>query len=82
MTSREVFEAWMENGATPLRRGTSEQYVNPYTSAAWAAWQAATAAERERCAKIAESMHPEDRPDDYAWAIRTEWSDDAIRKGE
>ena len=33
--------------------------------------EAAVAAERERCAKLCECMHEEDRPGDYAWAIRT-----------
>jgi len=28
------------------------------TSGEWAAWQAATMRERERCAKIAETVHP------------------------
>ncbi len=28
------------------------------TSGEWAAWQAATTAERDRCAKIAETVHP------------------------
>jgi hypothetical protein len=26
--------------------------------------------ERERCAKVCEDMHDEDRPSDYAWSIR------------
>ncbi len=30
----------------------------------------AVAAEREECAKVCEGMHDEDRPTDYAWAIR------------
>lgn len=34
-------------------------------------------AERERCAKVCERMDYEDGPDDYAWAIRTEWAADA-----
>ena len=40
-----------------------------------AAIDAAVAAERERCAKLCEGMHDEDRPGDYAWTIRTEWAD-------
>jgi len=28
------------------------------------------AKEREECAKVCEGMHDEDRPTDYAWAIR------------
>ena len=38
---------------------------------------AAVAAERERCAKLCEGMHVEDKPGDYAWTIRTEWADDS-----
>lgn len=30
----------------------------------------AVAKEREECAKVCEGMHDEDRPTDYAWAIR------------
>ena len=37
---------------------------------------AAVAAERERCAKLCEGMRDEDRPSDYAWAIRTDWADE------
>ena len=37
----------------------------------------AVAAERERCAKLCEGMHAEDKPADYAWTIRTEWAPDA-----
>ena len=32
--------------------------------------QLARADEREECAKVCEDMHDEDRPTDYAWAIR------------
>lgn len=50
-------------------------FSNPRNSA-WTALytdsqlQAAVAAERERCAKVAEGMHCEDVPHAYAWAIR------------
>lgn len=37
----------------------------------------AIATERERCAKLCEGMRAEDGPHAYAWAIRTEWADDA-----
>lgn len=37
----------------------------------------AVLAERERCAKLCEGMHDEDRPSDYAWTIRTEWAADS-----
>ena len=39
--------------------------------------RAAVAAERERCAKLCEGMHPEDGPHAYAWTIRTEWAADS-----
>ena len=38
---------------------------------AWRAWQAATAAERERCAKVADSMNTFGLPPDVGAAIRT-----------
>lgn len=34
---------------------------------------AAVAAEREACAQVCEGMHEEDRPGDYAYAIRARW---------
>jgi hypothetical protein len=43
-------------------------------AAAWFSPEAVRAAERERCAKLCEGMHPEDGPDTYAWAIRTGWA--------
>ena len=43
MTDREAFEAWDE-----AHRGEP-------TQTRWGAWQAATAAERERCAKVCEA---------------------------
>jgi hypothetical protein len=42
MTDREAFEAW------------ADRWGPTSTGSAWAAWQAATAAERERAAQIAE----------------------------
>jgi hypothetical protein len=35
------------------------------------------AAERERCAKLCESLHPDANPNDCAWTIRTEWAADS-----
>ena len=43
MTQREAFEAWYRSR-------------HPRYPAEWEAWQAATAAERERCAKICDFM--------------------------
>ena len=37
---------------------------------------AMVAAERERCARLCESMDFGETPSDYAWAIRTEWASD------
>ena len=70
MTDKEAFEAWA---------GKREKY---HTIREWdamhRAWQAATAAERERCAKVCESLGMTtsgiyERNQDCA---------DAIRKGE
>jgi hypothetical protein len=47
MTDREAFDAWLWNECIPgglTGRG----------AVAWQAWQAATAIERERCAKVCE----------------------------
>ena len=62
MTDRQAFEAWA---------GKRERA--PTTSAwdyAFRAWQAATAAERERCAKVADSMNTFGLPPDVAAEIR------------
>ena len=50
MTDREAFEAWAKEKGIPFHwdAGTQE-----YSLVAWQAWQAATAAERERCAMVA-----------------------------
>ena len=42
MTDREAFEAWHKSFITKQRGDATH----------WDAWQAATAAERERCAKV------------------------------
>jgi len=45
MTDKEAFEAW--HGGV---------YRGQHADIAWAAWQAATLAERERCAKVCEAV--------------------------
>ena len=56
---RPAFEAWItQDGAWPqaarlTRDGTAYAVLSTHT--AWGVWQAATAAERERCAAIAEA---------------------------
>ena len=68
MTSEEQFEArfWHLAGIPKI--------------AAWQAWQAATAAERERCAKVCESGI--NSTSSYRWESAVNWCADAIRKGE
>lgn len=76
MTDRDEFEAWV------IRDGG---YLNDADDAAKAArltasraWQAATAAERERCAKVCDAIA-------YEWRGANSQSvqcADAIRKGE
>ena len=53
MTDREAFEAWAKEKGIPFHwdAGTQE-----YSLVAWQAWQAATAAERERCAKACDAI--------------------------
>ena len=57
MTDREVFESWMksENPGTNFQKSDG-RYLYTAASLAWNAWQAATAAERERCAKVCEAI--------------------------
>ena len=56
--SREAFEAWggraFDADFSQFRNGA---YPDGMTDFAWDAWQAATKAERERCAKIVEAEH-------------------------
>ena len=56
---------------------SADKMPTPYThlmngTAVYTAEQMAEAVadERERCALLCERMHPEDKPSDYAWAIR------------
>ncbi len=67
MTDKEAFEAWFA--------ARWPEFAHPTTSA-FEIWQAATAAERERCAEICDGIGDGNR-----------WSDahscaDAIRRGE
>ncbi len=67
MTDKEAFEAWFQ--------ARWPEFAHPTTSA-FEIWQAATAAERERCAEICDGVGDGNR-----------WSDahscaDAIRRGE
>ena len=67
MTDKEAFEAWFQ--------ARWPEFAHPTTSA-FEIWQAATAAERERCAKVCDGIGDGNR-----------WSDahscaDAIRRGE
>jgi hypothetical protein len=53
MTDREAFDAWWDFPTKPQGRlFTTEQH-------AWQAWQAATSAERERCATVCETLGTE-----------------------
>jgi hypothetical protein len=85
MSEREAFEAWYCREYGRLGR-VDVGYVDSHTSTAWAAWQAATLAERERCAMVLElgafrlapsgkrinqiDRHIATVLDDYAAAIR------------
>ena len=53
MTDRKAFEAWAAEAG--YRSITSNGFDYPLGRALWKAWQAATAAERERCALVINS---------------------------
>lgn len=74
--SRSEFEAWFREGngeadkwLAPQARHRG-QYNDTTTDAMWDAWQASRTAALEKAAKVCEDMHDEDRPSDYAYAIR------------
>ena len=67
-----MIDHWMTTGllgANASFQRAAREYAEEYAAMA-------VAAERERCAKLCEGMHDEDRPSDYAWAIRTDWADE------
>ncbi|MBL8469682.1 hypothetical protein [Methyloversatilis discipulorum] len=71
--SREAFEAWMsDDGKNPraVERGADGSYLLLTAGPYWNVWQAALAWAYEDAARVCEGMHPEDRPGDYAYAIR------------
>ena len=85
MTDREAFEAFIT--APPFESSVSRfddrgawpgSYINYETDLAWKAWQAATAHERERCAKVCESLGMTTN----GIYERNQECADAIRKGE
>jgi len=49
---------------------TAESLPADYVEALAKLCALSVAKEREECAKVCEGMHDEDRPTDYAWAIR------------
>ena len=78
MTDREAFEAWHlvqfpKCPAMAQMKNPDGDYV--YIATEWAAWQAATATERERCAKVCE-----DYAEGSSYRIRPKLAE-AIRKG-
>ena len=77
--ARDAFELLMTDaGKWPraVERNSDGGYLLMQTASAWPIWCAAVAFERERCAKLCEGMHDEDRPSDYAWTIRTDFADE------
>lgn len=61
MTDREAFEAWATSDAggwhvsVPRHKDADGEYIDIDLRADFRTWQAATAAERERAAKVAET---------------------------
>jgi hypothetical protein len=61
---RQAFEAWAKGqgyarlstyGITARYGASPDDYIEPFLQIAWEAWQAATAAEREQCARVCEA---------------------------
>ena len=75
MDERKAFEAWArDNVGQPSFAGKHVRdgawsYNHNFMDAHWRAWQAATAAERERCAKAVDN-----------WMRREDMTGDDIRK--
>lgn len=76
--TRADFEVWFNSkrGAGMLSKlpPNTGGYEWVTTSEAWEVWQAATALERERCAKVCESLH-------YTDTSTAQNCADAIRQG-
>ena len=56
-------------GANASFQRAAREYAEEYAAMA-------VAAERERCARLCESMDFGETPENYAWTIRTEWASD------
>ena len=67
MDERKAFEAWATSADSPILAGMP--WDSEPVRYMWAAWQSATLAERERCAKVCD-RYTEGR-----------WLAEAIRKG-
>ena len=76
MNTREDFEAEVlkNKAAFQIRRVASGEYQNMLTQELWGLWQAATLAERERCALVCEALH-------YSENSTAQNCADAIRQG-
>lgn len=66
-TTRDEFEAWYACAAFDYER---DPIGSQRCGLQWEAWQASRRAALEEAAKACEAMHDEDRPGDYAYAIR------------
>ena len=77
MTDREAFEAHYKHLDLETDKDAwgRDKYKHQCIDAMWAGWQAATAAERERCAKVCE-----DYAEGSSYRIRPKLAE-AIRKG-
>lgn len=79
MTDRERFEEWANLSIGMIERSTEPGYTHQYedssTQIAWAAWDAATKAEREACAKVCDDIDDDQGGD----PIRAGVCADAIR---
>ena len=80
-TDREAFDLWWDSDKPELQENPFR--VDSAAYWAWAGWQAATLAERERAAKVCEDMVRTDKHGypDYPSSYAQECAD-AIREGE